>query len=405
MVQRVRTIYLLLVLICVFLVTDRFTMIYIAAIFGLSLFDIFLNKKAKLSLGSFGRFYSCLIILLIITLALCFMPFYSTITNQNVIIKELLRCVLHVMLIATFSTAKISLSFYKKIWLSLLTLIVGIAVLQYIKVFDIDGILANIYGRTGQFYNSQQTTLEFFRCGSVFINPNDFAAFLAASLSIFLYMQRQEPDSILIRMLVYGMYIIAFVLSGSRSGMLVGFAMVAWHLYLTNNRKISVIIAKLICIIPIVAVVFFILFWGQGYHLSDLSALRMFQVSQGLENSFGIKLSNLINLFKQANPLNILLGFGPYDYSSSYELSMDFDIGYFVAFFGLAGVGSHCLLISSINKIGTKYSRSRKELNTCFVFIALLFGLTAGVYFNLRMFTVYLAMFLPLLYKRDGELI
>lgn len=405
MAQRIRMIYLLLVLVCVFLVTDRFTIIYIAAILGLSLFDVFVNQKAKLSLGSFDRFYFCLIILLIVTLVLSVMPFYSTIANQNVIIKELLRCILHVMLIATFSTARISLTFYKKIWLSLLTLIIGIAVLQYVKVFDIDGILASIYGRTGQFYNSQQTTLESFRCGSVFINPNDFAAFLSASLSIFLYIQRKQADSLLIRMLVYGMYIMGFVLSGSRSGMLVGFAMVAWHLYLTNNRKISMIVAKFIFIIPIVAVVLFILFWGQGYDLSDLSVLRMFRVSQGLENSFGIKISNLINLFKQANPLNIILGFGPYDHSRSYELSMDFDIGYFIAFFGLAGVGSHCLLISSIRKIGTKHSSCRKELNTCFAFIALLFGLTAGVYFSLRMFSVYLAMFLPLLQKSDGELI
>lgn len=83
---------------------------------------------------------------------------------------------------------------------------------------------------------------------------------------------------------------------------------------------------------------------------------------------------------------------------------VDFDFGYFVTFYGLIGVFIYFALLRGIYKWGNIGLPGRMFLNRMFMLITIFFGITAGVYFNLRIFAIYMLMFLPMI-RADKEIV
>ena len=85
----------------------------------------------------------------------------------------------------------------------------------------------------------------------------------------------------------------------------------------------------------------------------------------------------------------------------SYSEFVFYSFAYFFGYFGVLGVLVYLLLITCIFKHEKSKKQSRKDLNFMFAAIFILFGFTAGIFFNLRIFCIYLLMFLPMLYKKE----
>lgn len=120
-----------------------------------------------------------------------------------------------------------------------------------------------------------------------------------------------------------------------------------------------------------------------------------------MTNSFGVKINIYWNLIKDANVLNILLGYGPYDYAARPNWLVDFDFGYFTIFYGLIGVCFYVVLLQAFFNYKRRMYPSRRMFNLLALVVIILFGFTAGVFFNLRIFTIFEAMFLPSIWRED----
>lgn len=134
-----------------------------------------------------------------------------------------------------------------------------------------------------------------------------------------------------------------------------------------------------------------------------LDDLRLFKVNEGMSNSFGGKISIFTNLIKQMQPWNYLIGYGPFDYSLSSSFLVDFDLGYFIVYYGLIGIGLYVAMLRSLLHYEFMDGTTDHRLPRMLVVIMIVFGLTAGTYFNLRIFAIYMLMFLPMLANnREG---
>ena len=108
-------------------------------------------------------------------------------------------------------------------------------------------------------------------------------------------------------------------------------------------------------------------------------------------------------MIKQMQPWNYLIGYGPFDYSLSSSFLVDFDLGYFIVYYGLIGIGLYVAMLRSLLHYEFMDGTTDHRLPRMLVVIMIVFGLTAGTYFNLRIFAIYMLMFLPMLANnREG---
>lgn len=307
--------------------------------------------------------------------------------------KEIERAILYILILALIRQIELDIRAYQRLWRIILTIVVGICYLQYLKIFNIDSILRNFYGNSVQFYNSAQTSLALFRGGSVFINPNVLACFLVAYLGNYLSLLDIKKESKIYRIITYALVVSGLILAGSRTGLVVSaIEIMIYYLYIAKNAEKTKIVKLLISVIFIFAII--CLLSAQSSE-SSVTTLRAFQVRQGVDNSLSIKFVNFVNVLREGNVLNYLFGYGPIDYASNSKLLIDFEIGYFVVFYGLFGVVFYIQMIRNIIRYGEwnkNYAFQRKR-NIMFILIMLLFGFTAGIYLNIRIFAIYLVMF------------
>lgn len=325
---------------------------------------------------------------------------FSPYGDTAVAIKEISRCVIYIILIQILISVKIDIKTYARVWKFLILFTVAVAIIQYVKIFDVDSILKSIYGDSIQFHNSAKEELSDFRGGSIFINANVFACFLVAALSSYLFISTRLKENILSKGIIFGAIFVGLILTGSRTGFILGIIILIVHMYLQSRgnifsffKKVFFLVVALVCIL-LTLLIFF-------DFTIDPSMFRIFKISEGIENSFGVKLDIYKTLIKGQSVFNMILGYGPFDYTLSPDLLVDFDFGYFTTFFGGCGLVLYLALIFSILHFGDYKNPSRKFLNTMFFVITIVFGFTAGVYFNLRIFSVYSLMFMPALYLKD----
>lgn len=320
---------------------------------------------------------------------------YSAYFSISVAIKEVCRCIVYATILEILLLTEIDVNIYKQVWKTILMVVVAIAVLQYIKIFDIDIVLKSIYGDSVQFLNTQYSDLSSFRCGSIFVNPNVFACFLVAFLGNYFCVMSNGRETIVSKVVTLVLCIIGLVLSGSRTGLVLGLVLVIVYTVLIAEYNLRYILKNLIIIGGLICGVLLILKLFFDVDMSTLATFRMFQVKGGMDDSFGIKIGIYTNLLKGGSALNCLIGYGPFDYASSIDLLVDFDFGYFTTFFGCLGLFLYVGLLGAILKFNVKQDASRKLRNIMFFVITVIFGITAGVYFNMRIFAIYMAMFLP----------
>lgn len=394
-------IYTVLVAFITLLFADQF-MIY-GIVLLIMLYFLCYGKNLGLYKSTLLYVFIAIFVITLITGVLSLTGF-STIYNASIDRKEICRAIIYIIVMELMITMEVDMKVYSGIWRILLFFIVGVAIIQFTKIFDVDTILKSIYGDSVQFYNSAKTELSTFRCGSVFINPNVFACFLVATLASYLFLIRYKYETIAMRIITFGMIITGFVLSGSRTGLALAVIIILTYIYNSSGGNRIIFIRNVFFLIVGIIVVFGLLVMIFNVQLADFSAFRMFKIKDGTSDSLGNKIDIFMNLLCNMNVVNMVIGYGPFNYALDSSLMVDFDFGYFATFYGLTGIFIYFALLRGVYKWGDTGLLGRRLLNRMFMLITIFFGITAGVYFNLRIFAIYMLMFLPMI-KVDEEII
>jgi hypothetical protein len=232
-----------------------------------------------------------------------------------------------------------------------------------------------------------------------------FACFLVAMLGSYIFILQYVKESLLIKITTLGLIITGFVLAGSRTGLLLGVTVLIATVFISNTERNDWVLDRILRVVICVSVLWFVLVYVFNFKFFDYSSLRVFKVEEGMSNSLSEKIDIFTNLISNMNVLNIVFGYGPFDYTANKGvLLVDFDFGYFVCYFGLCGLMIYFTLLWAIFVWGDRELYGRRFLNIIYLIITIMFGLTAGVYFNLRIFSIYMFLFMPMI-RAENEVV
>lgn len=377
------TIYIIIALVATFLMSTRYIMYCAFTLVGVYILVSIRQKQMYLCLNSLLLLFVSIILLIFLQDFIFSLSGWSVLFDSAVARKEIIRCGIYILCYQIMQQCRVSLKVYSGIWRWILYFIVAIAILQFVKIIDIDSVLKNFYGDSVQFYNSQKEELSDFRCGSVFINPNIFATYLTGTLGCLLFVFEHEKKRKLAQIFAIVAVFVGLLLSGSRTGLIIGsvILVVYFREKIRENKKKFLVGTIVVVIIAII--ISFFLRGNIPAYMNGIFDLRMFQINAGMTNSFGVKIDIYWNLIKDANVLNILLGYGPYNYAAHPDWLVDFDFGYFTIFYGLIGIIFYLVLLRAFLNYKRRMCPSRRMFNSLALVVIILFGFTAGVFFNL----------------------
>lgn len=403
MIPMENLLYVILVLFATLLFTDRY-MLYGIVLVTLA-FLLISGRDLVLYRNLMLYVFISIGIVAIVDMALDATGYFSSLFSLLVMKKEIYRVIIYLIIMNLMNIITVDIKTYSRVWRLLLIFIVAIAIVQYTKTIDIDSILKSIYGDSVQFYSSAKTEISEFRCGSVFINPNVFACFLVAMLGSYIFILQYVKESLLIKITTLGLIITGFVLAGSRTGLLLGVTVLIATVFISNTERNDWVLDRILRVVICVSVLWFVLVYVFNFKFFDYSSLRVFKVEEGMSNSLSEKIDIFTNLISNMNVLNIVFGYGPFDYTANKGvLLVDFDFGYFVCYFGLCGLMIYFTLLWAIFVWGDRELYGRRFLNIIYLIITIMFGLTAGVYFNLRIFSIYMFLFMPMI-RAENEVV
>ncbi|MFI3165692.1 MAG: hypothetical protein R3Y45_05370 [Bacillota bacterium] len=324
---------------------------------------------------------------------------YSMYSNLANIFEEISRALVYILILQIILLLPVSIKVHLRIWKIVVFCSVFIAFLQYTKLYDINSILINVYGDSIQFYNTQYSSLDSFRSGSIFVNPNVYATFLVAVLGYYLVVCNRLKESVLRKIIMYGLICIGLLFSGSRTGMILSIVLLLVNMIIIKRGqfKVSHIFAIMTAIVMGI-----IIFLCYGISFSDfIGDARLLQIEAGLSNSFGIKIQRYSSLLEEMNAINVIFGYGPFDYTESAELLVDFEFGYITLYFGLCGLLLYVAMIYNILKYNFVQDNENKHLKLVMVIVMIFFGWTSGVYLHLRIFSTFILLFMPVVYSEN----
>lgn len=227
------------------------------------------------------------------------------------------------------------------------------------------------------------------RYGGLFHNPNQAVKYVTLLLAVFLIENKNSSFGRILPFLI--LIFISLLLSGSRTGLIVGLLLVfLYKIYL--NKQINKINTF------ILLAVFFALFIYLIYNFFGTSDVRIFDIKDGIENSVLIKISWFLQFFNQLDSIpKYLIGhFSSNSIEKLYGIPLlDSEWGELFYCLGIFGFISFTLFYFHCYKIGNK--------NLKFYLIILLWGITSTIIFSFRMSFLFL-LFLSNYYNKSIKL-
>lgn len=166
-----------------------------------------------------------------------------------------------------------------------------------------------------------------FRSGSIFINPNVYTPLALMCIAVIIFAleenieNNKSGNTLLIAMLIASAF--SLLLTGSRTGFL-GLAVLVFIFSLkVLNKK------------PLLIVLIGIVFIAAFIYLSK-SGSRFTSVSDGMDDSFGEKIHEIIRYISEVNPISFICGNN--SNIGSPEWGYDFEWGYVLVYTGLVGI-------------------------------------------------------------------
>ena len=383
------TLYITAVIMAVFFMTDRFTYSIVAL---LSSFLLYLLVKAKGKIRYPGIINVLASYGLLIFLQMLVQP--STYFSFEIALKELARLCIYTLVILVAANTQIREERFLKLWSFIFLFSLCIAVFQFMQIGWVSKILVSVYGDSIFWGLSSYSSLDSFRSGSVFINPNNYAKFILAFLGIFLAIDSRRTTSMTYAMLFSLAIVVSLLLAGSRTGMLIAAMMLAsfcLRRIMTRKGKIRVgnlLIFILLLLIGTVGITIYVSIWS-----SDFAGFRALRIAAGLQNSMAYKVSTFCSMIGQFTATNLLMGMGPFETDVRYLTKIDFDLGYLVTFYGIAGCILYAWMLHDVCQYRKHMPSRYSYLNKLLILVFILFGLTGGMFFNLRSFTMLATIF------------
>ena len=133
------------------------------------------------------------------------------------------------------------------------------------------------------------------------------------------------------------------------------------------------------------------------FFVDYINDLRVLQVIAGLDNSLNYKYTTFSNLLNEFTLSNILIGLGNFEKQIGLT-AVDFDLGFIISIYGGIGVLLYILILINL------YKYNDLMINKLAVLAIFLFGLTGGIFLNLRIFSIYIALIFTNINEAKDEL-
>ena len=222
-----------------------------------------------------------------------------------------------------------------------------------------------------------------FRLGGLYRNPNHLAKYVSFLLAI--YLVNNSHKSIKDQALFSVLCFISLLLTGSRTGFVIGSLLILFGLLRNQGSSKTLRIVAAFSVVAYLAYTFIEGVGGRGMHIEE-----------GLQDSAGAKLLLVIDyLSQEINP--IYLAFGHLDFSlfnPSFDVNYSFDCeyGYLIYCFGFFGLFAFIYYLVKI------YERVDKS-DRIFFFV-LLWMLTSSIFMAYRAVFVFMLL-LSTIYKKE----
>ena len=245
-------------------------------------------------------------------------------SNFAVTMHELQRFVFYILLILVVYDYKVPFSYIYWICIAILLFNFTIQILQYNDVEWVNDFIRQYY-LVGKDTHLNLATTKYgsasFRSGSIYMNPNVYMVIPCSVLCVILQANIRKPS--ILNYVFAVICIWSLLLTGSRTTFIVAVAILLVYFILDKS------IGKIKWAILAVGIVLLI------FNIDNLQEnFRIFDVSSGVEGSFGHKLSGLSAYLKNANPIYFVTG----SLSSSLSVQVDAEWGYVFVYFGVLGL-------------------------------------------------------------------
>jgi len=251
----------------------------------------------------------------------------------------------------------------------------------------------SVYGDSVSWEVSEYSRLDISRAGSVFVNANMYAQFILLFLAISLAIDQNKRDNVAYALMSWTLIATSLLLAGSRTGTVIAALLVVSSMVrrvLTTRGKARKTSLLPLVILSVTAAV------GSVVYLSarqaDSARFRAFQVTAGVDNSLAYKVNTFHNMVGRFNALNACVGMGVMETDTKYITKIDFDLGYLIVFYGTAGCILYMCMLYDICCYRNNMPARYVYLNRLITFIFVASGITAGVFFNLRVFSIVAAV-------------
>lgn len=221
-----------------------------------------------------------------------------------------------------------------------------------------------------------------FRWGGLYRNPNQCVRYVSTLFAVFLLETKETPMRK--RLLVYPIFAISIILSGSRTGFTVCAALALFDLIFFRKKAWAKWLGAGAAILGVIFVII---------SSSIKGSYRALDLQSGFSDSFGTKLSWFLTYFENLGAWEFLFGALSPTSIESYGIPMlDSEWGYYFYLYGI--IASIGLLIS----IGLVWKNGGS--NTRFFMIVSLWGITSSILLANRMSFVFL-LFLSVYFCKD----
>ena len=301
-------------------------------------------------------------------------------TNINSFSHELLRVGLYIVIVLPISICKFDKKHVTFLCSIFILINLFIQFLELINVEFIFSFIKKFYLLTNDMrhLNLAQTQNVFnFRSGSIFVNPNVYSplAIISVSFIISRLEKNIETKKYLFEVLLFGVAgcgIVSLLLTGSRTALISICVMLVY--FFIRIIKYQPLISFLIFVGMCLALTVLILFGS-----------RSISISNGIQDSFGVKTSELLAYFKEVNKLSLFVGNN--SNIGSTKWGYDFEWGYVIVYTGFVGLINYFSLHYNCVK---KYLFSNKDnLYIYFLIGFVVQTLSATVLYNSHAFPLF----------------
>ncbi len=244
--------------------------------------------------------------------------------NFSVTMHELQRFVFYILLILVVYDYKVPFSYIYWICIAILLFNFTIQILQYNDAEWVNDFIRQYYLVGSDIHLNLATTKygsASFRSGSIYMNPNVYMVIPCSVLCVILQANIRKPS--ILNYVFAVICIWSLLLTGSRTTFIVAVAILLIYFILDKS------IGKIKWAILAVGILLLI------FNIDNLQEnFRIFDVSSGVEGSFGHKLSGLSAYLKNANPIYFVTG----SLSSRLSVQVDAEWGYVFVYFGVLGL-------------------------------------------------------------------